>query len=349
MAIAEPKFFEKEQIESHRFGASAALAEQAVHCLELVASLAKAGLSFQFKGGNSLLLILNRPRRFSIDVDIATDEPKQRIDDVLNTIVNTGGPFILWTYRQHKTKPWIPLASYHLFYKSHFVKSEDAFIMLDAQLKRSPYPTTMKQVVCGAIYSSEVSAEIPFPASIIGDKLLTLGPRTLGIPTGKGKSAQRLKHVYDVSALLDMSPDLDMIRKSFFACLDHENSLQNKNISSDDVLKDTVEFLEYSAKSPAAPEIDSETPVILKEMIEGLSPFSGHLFDKGYSWQNLQRDCARAAACITAVCLPHVVSRQLLDACKNAIVPAGTRHEGILCVQEVCDIWNCITQWKLSV
>ena len=82
--IPNPVFFSKFHIETNRFNAPATLAEEAVHCLELVAELVEAGLDFQFKGGNSLLLILPEPKRFSIDVDIATDEPRERIEECLD-------------------------------------------------------------------------------------------------------------------------------------------------------------------------------------------------------------------------------------------------------------------------
>ena len=158
MPVASPALFTKEHIESHAFAASHALAEQAIHCLELVAELSWANLSFQFKGGNSLLVILQDPKRFSIDVDIATDETVSRIEEVLDTIVKECGVFAKWTKRQHKTKPWIALSSYYLFYKSHYVKEEDAFVMLDAQLTRSPYATKDMPIVCGKLFSTVVKA-----------------------------------------------------------------------------------------------------------------------------------------------------------------------------------------------
>ena len=107
------------------------------------------------------------------------------IEATLDKIVHDRGVFVKWTKRQHKTKPWLPLASYYVFYKSLYVKDEDAFVMLDAQLTRSPYATRRAPVVCGELYKCAVTAEVPLAASIIGDKLLTLGPETLGIPGGK--------------------------------------------------------------------------------------------------------------------------------------------------------------------
>jgi hypothetical protein len=302
MSATDKKYFSRENISLSKFDASEGLAEQAAHCLELVAELVRAGLSFQFKGGNSLLLVLDRPRRFSIDVDIATDEPRERIEGCLDRLVSDFGVFTKWARRQHKTKPWLPLSSYYCFFNSHFVKSDDAFVMLDAQMSRSPYDTEFKPVRCGGLFQSDIKAEIPLPASIIGDKLLTLGPRTLGIPVGKGKDAQRLKHVFDVSLLLSANPRLGDIRKSLFACIGHENRLQEKSITVPQLLADTVAYCETTRKFTSPPRPDDSMDKALVENITGLLPFAGHLFSKKYGWDDLKRDLARVALVMTAAC-----------------------------------------------
>jgi hypothetical protein len=349
MSDDESVYFGREYIESHRFGASARLAEQAVHCLELVAALAKEGLDFQFKGGNSLLLILDHPRRFSIDVDIATNEPRERIENCLDLICKPDKRFLRWTLRPHKTKPRLPMASFYIFHKSYYVNEDDAFVMLDVQLRRSPYATECKQVVSGDIYRSKTKTEIPLPSSIIGDKLLTLGPCTLGIPVGKGKAAQRLKHVYDVSMLLDMKPDLTEIRKAFFACLEMENTIQEKNISADDLLTDTLGFLICAAKIKFPSDVNlQDVPSVTRETVEGLVPFSEHLFEKGYSWDSLQRDAARAAACMAAVCAPGVGNRDLHDVLAKARYRSFGALPGIPelnCAPESMLLWDAIRKW----
>jgi Nucleotidyl transferase AbiEii toxin, Type IV TA system len=302
MPIAEKKYFTKKNIEKNKFDASGALAEQAVHCLELVAEMAQEGLKFQFKGGNSLLLILEKPRRFSIDVDIATDEPRERIEMCLDSLVKKQGVFLKWTKRQHKTKPFLPLASYYCHYKSHYVKADDAFIMLDAQLTRSPYDTHFVSVRCGGLYASTIKAEIPHASSMIGDKLLTLGPNTLGIPVGKGKEAQRLKHVYDVALLLGTNPPLHEIRKSFMACVEHENKLQEKSITIKNLITDTLDFCKCVKDHATTPEINENMSAILVENIKGIGPFAGHLFSNDYEWKHLKIDMAKVALVMSAVC-----------------------------------------------
>jgi hypothetical protein len=302
MHVASSKYFTKEHIEAHTFDASASLAEQAIHCLECVAELVWARLPFQFKGGNSLLVILQNPKRFSIDVDIATNETPEAIERALDKMVKELGVFTQWTKRQHKTKPWIPIASYYLKYRSHFSEAKDASIMLDCQLSRSPYATQTIPIVCGGLYKTIVRAEVPTTASLIGDKLLTLGPATLGIPIGKGKEAQRIKHVFDVSLVLGTLPSLDAIREAFIACVNHENELQKKSIEARDLLADTLLFCKAVVSAKTMPASTNGQNPVLDETIKGLPDFAQHLFSRQYSWSDLRRDIARVAICMTAVC-----------------------------------------------
>jgi hypothetical protein len=308
----DKRFFNREHIETYRFNSSAALAEEAVHCLELVAELVDAGLPFQFKGGNSLLLILPEPKRFSIDVDIATDASREQIEHCLDAMVSRFRVFKRWEKRQHKTKPWLPIASYYLYFDSVIKDGAETSIMLDAQLRRSPYKTGKKKIACGKLYENETLVELPLPSSIIGDKLLTLGPNTLGIPVGKGKEAQRLKHVFDVSRLLATRPLLSEVRESFSACLRHENEIQERGRSADEIIEDTLAFCRSVALYADIPP-DHDLSPILSENVRGLPAFAGHLFDAGYSWKNLQRDMARVALCVEAIRNTTISDRQFLS------------------------------------
>lgn len=340
MALADSSFFSAEHIQQQRFGASAVLAEQAIHSLELVAELAAAGLSYQFKGGNSLLLILDTPRRFSIDVDIATDESRERIEECLNSMVARFGAFTRWEPRRHKTKPWLPISSYYLYYQSAIGAGPDANIMLDAQMRRSPYKTRMAPVVCGELYRSQQTIELPLAASIAGDKLLTMGPATMGIPLGKGKQAQRLKHVFDVSSLVAADPDLDDIRASFHACIEHENEIQQKTITARDVLLDTVRFCATVAPLDSRPEQPSTiADGVLRENAEGLPEFASHLFAAGYDWRRLQLDMARVAWCIAAVCTQQVDSRRFLDVARRTARPVPDEVPGLRLEPEAGYYW----------
>ncbi len=300
MHLGNKEFFTAEHILKHKGDTSPILAEQVVHCLELVSELSSKGLDYMFKGGNSLLVILNKPRRFSIDIDIATDETKERIDEVLDAIIADSEVFTKYTKRQHLTKPWLPMTSFHLYYISKFTDPVETFIMLDVQLKMSGYPKTEMPVVCGDLYHTDVMVKVPTVSSLIGDKLLTLGPATLGIPLNKKKEAQRLKHVFDVSTLSREKLVKSEIKASIDYCMTQENELQRTNFTLEEAYIDTMDYLSSVSNYPKEPEAKNEG-TYCDEVIRGRVPFAEHLIKKDYPWETLQANLARVAFCFSAV------------------------------------------------
>ena len=60
-----------------------------IMALSLVENLKKAGLDFIFKGGTSLLLLLESPLRFSIDIDIVLPDTTN-LDDCFVDVLRQG-------------------------------------------------------------------------------------------------------------------------------------------------------------------------------------------------------------------------------------------------------------------
>jgi len=64
--------FTREHIEKIRSGFTVdnSILERSIFAFALLEALAKVGMPFIFKGGTSLLLLLEKPRRLSTDIDI---------------------------------------------------------------------------------------------------------------------------------------------------------------------------------------------------------------------------------------------------------------------------------------
>jgi hypothetical protein len=315
MPVAKKSYFTREHYEKASGFADPKLTELVVHCLELVAELWTSGLTFRFKGGNSLLLVLPQPERFSIDADIVTEASRAELSQIMSEITSPAraSVFTRFDVRPHKTKPWLPMISFNLYFKSLYPGEEEAFVMLDAVLEKAPYPGLMRPLVCGDIYSTDLKIETPSASGLIADKLLTLGPATLGIPLGKGKEAQRLKHIFDVALLLRGEYDLDLVREAIDACLKQENALQQKNFEFPIVREDTLAFLAQAqglndtlcsqaaqeernlmgAKYPSPEEYHA---ACRREILQGFHEFGSHLFRAKYSWQRLAEDAASITA-----------------------------------------------------
>lgn len=294
MILGDRACFTREHYEAKKGLASAQLCELVVHCLELVSQLAATELSFRFKGGNSLLLLLDEPQRFSIDVDVVSTASKEEMIAFVERITNECDVFTRFESRAPRTKPWLPMISFKLFFQSFYQKPEDAFVMLDAVLEPPPYGGVEREVKCMDIYRSDQRVEVPSVSGLVGDKLLTIGPSTLGIPLGKNKEAQRLKHVFDVSRLSQLKWDAAEVRASIVGCMAQENRIQQRTCSWEEVLADTLKFLEVPLEYEEKPSLESLEPGgYLQEIVKGIDPFADHLFRKRYGWTDLQNDCKR--------------------------------------------------------
>jgi hypothetical protein len=294
--LAKPDVFTKEHYEAQRGLAPAPLCELVVHCLELVSQLCNRGLAFRFKGGNSLLVLLQDPQRFSIDVDIVTTEPKDRLIALVGEIADGCEAFTRWESRQPKTKPWLPLISFKLFFESVYPQAEQPFVMLDVVLEPAPYEGIVRQVRCGSLYESGERVEVPSVSGLIGDKLLAIGPSTLGIPIGKGKEAQRLKHVFDVALLSRQGHDPEAVRRAIHACQVQEERIQGRNFSWAEIAQDTIRFCSEPLALAVPPSIETLEPgSYLREIVQGFDDFRRHLLRADYGWSEFRRDCGAVA------------------------------------------------------
>lgn len=89
MNILQEKCFTKEWLEQQReeMGrVDPGLLGKSIHALELVGLLAAKDLPFSFKGGICMLLLLEKIRRLSFDVDIACTVPSSELELILKEI-----------------------------------------------------------------------------------------------------------------------------------------------------------------------------------------------------------------------------------------------------------------------
>ena len=57
------------------------LVEKVIRALMLLEGLVKQNLDFVFKGGTALMLILDSPKRLSIDIDIIIEKEPKNLDE----------------------------------------------------------------------------------------------------------------------------------------------------------------------------------------------------------------------------------------------------------------------------
>ena len=90
--------------------------EKMIHALSLLQQLKANGLDFTFKGGTSLVLLLAKSRRFSVDIDIITTQSREEVEAILNKVV-ANSHFNKWELQDRRSyKEGVPKAHYEFDY-----------------------------------------------------------------------------------------------------------------------------------------------------------------------------------------------------------------------------------------
>lgn len=232
------------------------LLEKVIYAFTLLEQIVAHKLDFIFKGGTSLLLSTNPPRRFSIDIDIITSTPQKEIEALLEKIVATG-LFIRWAPdNDRKSAMEAPVAHYKLYYKSKVdTHIPEEPILLDVLFSANPYPKIKEYTIAHSwiqIDKDPLTVNIPVFESLLGDKLTAFAPTTTGILYTKNRPVEIIKQLYDVGLLFDLSSDFELVKKSFLKVVHEEIAFRKLDITWKHVLQDTTETCHILAQRDRA-------------------------------------------------------------------------------------------------
>lgn len=237
-----------ENIKKENKSANLELLEKTIGALFLVECLVDEGLNFIFKGGTSLVLLLDEMKRFSVDVDIITEEDKEKVNMIINRIIKHQDLFIRFeeNIRENVTSQRMDLQHFKFFFNSVTDNSEK-YILLDVAYESNKYPKIIdKKIECNKIkVSSNLEVKLPSIESILGDKLTVLATKTTGISYNSQRELELMKQLYDVDKLFNESENLEIIRESFINISNREIEYRRlKKITYEDVLDDIEDFCE---------------------------------------------------------------------------------------------------------
>lgn len=256
------------------------IVEKTIYAFELLSKLSEKDFEFIFKGGTSLLLLIENPKRLSIDIDISTNVSKEEIESLLTDIV-TESRFNSWQ-ENPRTKANIPKKHYKLYFDSSINRSYNSYILLDVLFQENPYPKTIqKERKNKFIATDEVTyCIIPTADSILGDKLSAFAPNTSGISFGVGKSMQIQKQLFDIGELFNLAEDRAEIRNSFYKFAEIESSYRNKTISANNVIEDIIGTSFLLSQILLKKAVDNKDT---KELQDGISKLRSHLIGINYN------------------------------------------------------------------
>ncbi len=195
------------------------LLEKMFYALRLAELLKINGLDFTFKGGTSLILLLEYPQRFSIDIDIITEATQKEIETILTSICKNKKVFFGYELQHDRSyKGTIPKAHYKLNFEAKETGHNDNHILLDILFDKNPYPQTLQLPIDKKWLKTDVpitKVNVPSIESIVGDKLTAFAPNTTGIEYGKGKQTEIIKQMFDIGQLFEEIKKFEIVIQSF--------------------------------------------------------------------------------------------------------------------------------------
>lgn len=249
------------------------LAEKMIYAFTLLEQLALRKLSFIFKGGTALALLLPELHRFSKDIDILMEEKPGKLEEHFDTII-ANSPFTRWEPSPRDPEFDVPKEHFKFYYNlSNPGKFQEEPILLDILYGPSTYPRLEKQKIKHSIIKTEgpiTEVKVPTIEGITGDKLTAFAPHTLGIPFGKNKSVEIVKQLYDIQQLMGHCEDWKEVNKAFVATAQKVNEFYKMDVTSADVIDDVVETaITFGMQG----KINKDEYTELKRGIDGLNNY----------------------------------------------------------------------------
>lgn len=285
------------------------LMESMIHALYLLEQLHLTGLDFIFKGGTSLVLLMEEPKRFSVDIDIIV-HPKinQKELEAFLTKIEASSEFIRMELDERRSyKSGIPKAHYKFIYSSNFanknkegqvISNPEREILLDVLFAENHYPLIVERVLETEWITqtgNSVIIKTPDINSITGDKLTAFAPNTTGIPYNEEKEKEILKQLFDVGSLFPLLTDMEIFKKSFIESAKGEIAYRpERQIESvEKVLNDTIETALLIARKDILKT--DEEKAKYKEINIGINQFKHFVFQGKFDILEAQVAGAKAA------------------------------------------------------
>lgn len=240
----------------NRTGNDPMLLERVIYAFGLLEAIRKAELPFCFKGGTSLMLLLDHPKRLSTDIDIIVD-PNTDIDEYIH---RAGGIFPFAEVKEHVRAGSDDIEKQHFKFKYRSPRNgRDVNIMLDVLFGEIQYKSIVQRPIKNELLLTEgedLMVSVPDVNSILGDKLTAFAPHTTGVPFGVGKEMEVMKQLFDCGSLFDVMTDYRNVCETYHRIVKSEITYRKLSISPEDVLKDTINGCLCVASRGASDEID---------------------------------------------------------------------------------------------
>jgi len=257
---------------NHEFKGDPVIIEKVIRALILLEALKVEKLDFIFKGGTALMLMIQEPRRFSIDIDIIIEDKQQNITAILDKII-TDTNFAHWEEQKRTTESVIDKKHFKLFYEPKVrMKGNLNYILLDVVFETTPYTETQETAVSHFLLAEKeppIKVITPTLAAILGDKLTAYGPKTTGIPLTK--PMELMKQLYDIAGIFDRITSLESVKENFLKV--GERELLYRGFDSKNRHLIISDIVDASHNFSINGRLDKESYTIMRSGVSRLNSF----------------------------------------------------------------------------
>ena len=275
-------------------GRGPSLLERMVFAFGLLEALVRTGLDFTFKGGTSMMILLERPRRISTDIDIIV-KPGTDIDAFIEKASKIF-PFTGYEEQVRRIVRNIEKRHFKFFYTSS-VSGKGLHIILDVLFEKSNYPHTVrKEIACPLIITGPpaIYVNVPTANCIMGDKLTAFAPHTIGIPFDADKEMEIIKQLYDVATLIEKCDNFTDVKRTYRRVAKTEIEYRRSDADIADTLSDSFNaVISIISKGKQFSED-------YKKLLDGIRRVRGHIFGS-YSVIDAEGQSCRVAYLIASI------------------------------------------------
>jgi len=248
------KCFTKEWLQSFKGQAAhkridVIILEKMIYALHLLEQLQQNGLKFTFKGGTSLVLLLEEGNRFSIDIDIISNTKRDELEAILTKVIESSKFTGFELNERRSYKPGVPKAHYTFAYEPSLKGAFSGTVLLDILIEDSTYPETTEKAIKAKWIETEKETNVIVPTidAITGDKLTAFAPNTIGIPYEKGGRSATMeicKQLFDLSKLFEKISNIEIVAASFQTFAKQEIEYRKEShpdLTPEQVLQDIID------------------------------------------------------------------------------------------------------------
>jgi len=171
--------------------------------LEYLGQLMRAGLDFVFKGGSAVQMILqDKWASLSVDVDICCNVSEKELQDIMaNIYAKFAKQAFTFKTRNRVISGVVPFYLYIVEAPSLTIANESRSCLLDVMGVKPNYSTT-QVALRTPFYESDETITVPTVGALLGDKLSTIGPNTVGRNLVDSRNGvEYAKHFHDIRNL----------------------------------------------------------------------------------------------------------------------------------------------------